>query len=82
VGEHVDVMHMHLKSYPDRTAHKNDLYLPQPTLPTAMNKIIISVHQERQPRAQSSWWISRQANLSDSEDEAGESEADRDARLA
>ena len=42
-----------------------------------------SVHQERQPRApSSSWRISRQANLSDTEDEAGESEADRDARLA
>ena len=48
-----------------------------------MNKIA-SVHQERQPRARSSWRISRQANqnLSDTEDEAGESEADRDARLA
>ena len=46
-----------------------------------MNKPV-SVHQERQPRARPSWWISRQANLSDSENEAGESEADRDARLA
>ena len=46
-----------------------------------MNKII-SVHQERQPRTRSSWRISRQANLSDTEDEAGESEANRDARLA
>ena len=47
-----------------------------------MNKIN-SVLQERQPRARSaSRWISRQVNLSDTEDEAGVSEADRDARLA
>ena len=48
--EYVDVMHLHLKSYPlaDRTAHKNDLYLPQPPLPTDKNKIV-SVHHILNP---------------------------------
>ena len=41
---------LHLKSYPlaDRTTHKNDLYLPQLTLPTDKNKTV-SVHHILNP---------------------------------
>lgn len=66
--------------------HKNDVFLPQPFLPSRARQL-----QERHvPRPQqqlrkdrpSTWRLSALSNLSDSEGEEGVSEADRDARLA
>ena len=47
-----------------------------------MNKLNPASEERQPPMRSSSWRMSRQANSSDTEDEAGVSEADRDARLA
>ncbi|KAF8161147.1 hypothetical protein B0H34DRAFT_654233 [Crassisporium funariophilum] len=68
----------------DPFVHKNGVYLPQPSLPSLTSRPprIIPTRQGRQPKARSqSWRFSTLADLSDSEDDEGVSEADRDARL-
>jgi len=69
----------------DRSFHLNGVYIPQPTLPDLSSPSATfnpsSQVQPSLPRPQS-WRFSTLRNLSDSENEEGVSEADRDARLA
>ena len=66
--------------------HKNDVFLPQPCLPSrarqSQERHVPRPQQQLRKERPSTWRLSAMSNLSDSEGEEGVSEADRDARLA
>lgn len=66
--------------------HKNDVFLPQPLLPSrarqSQERPVPRPQQQLRKERPSTWRLSALSNLSDSDGEEGVSEADRDARLA